>query len=128
MVPILQAIREDIEEIRQAFASLEMRMVGGSLLIIYEADWTRAEEGVKRLGLDDEDGEEDEEDEEDEDDDDDDDKNKPGPPYSVHLIDFAHTRITPGEGPDQGVLTGIDTVLRLLDGRIKEVVTEETFS
>ena len=94
-------------------------MVGGSLLIVYEADWDRAREGVKfwleSEGVEDED--EDEEDEEDEDDE----RKKPGVPYGVKMIDFAHTRLTPGEGPDEGVLLGLDTVLRLLDGRIAEV-------
>ncbi|KAI1791590.1 hypothetical protein LXA43DRAFT_1010937 [Ganoderma leucocontextum] len=41
-----------------------------------------------------------------------------GPPYLVKLIDFAHTKTVPGIGPGEGVLKGVDTVLRLLDGRI----------
>ena len=66
-------------------------MVGGSLFIIYEADWARAGDGLKRLLLDE--GNEDEEegeDDEDEDEDDDDD-DRPGPPFAVKIIDFAHT-------------------------------------
>ncbi|KAJ2992272.1 hypothetical protein NUW54_g7978 [Trametes sanguinea] len=35
--------------------------------------------------------------------------------------DFAHTKHVPGAGPDEGVLKGVDTVLRLLDGRIEQV-------
>ena len=46
---------------------------------------------------------------------------RPGPPYIVKVIDFAHTRIVPGEGPDEGVLKGIDTTLDLLDQRIRQV-------
>ena len=108
-------------------------MVGGSLLIIYEADWARAEEGIKRYSEGDTEMEEagdavkdgrkgvedhDEEDEEDEDDDDDD---EPRPPFVVKLIDFAHTIVVPSKGPDEGVLLGIDTILRLLDGRLSEL-------
>ncbi|KAF5343543.1 hypothetical protein D9758_012952 [Tetrapyrgos nigripes] len=121
LFPILQYIREDIAEIRSALAGLHFRMVGGSLLIIYEADFAKAEEGIQWV-KDVEDGKIDPE----EDDDDDEDVkeeevDKKRPPYVVKLIDFAHTRVKPGEGPDEGVLKGIDTVLSLLDGRIKEV-------
>ncbi|PPQ71698.1 hypothetical protein CVT24_007895 [Panaeolus cyanescens] len=117
LLPILRAIRDEVAEIREAFANLELRMVGGSLLIVYEADWTRAEEGLKKFFEDEE-----EEDEEDEDDDDDDDPTKRiGPPFVVKLIDFAHTKLVPGAGPDEGVLKGMDTVLRLLDERLKEI-------
>ena len=46
---------------------------------------------------------------------------KPGPPYTVKLIDFAHTRLAPGAGPDKGVLLGLDNILKLIDGRIKDI-------
>ncbi|THV06890.1 SAICAR synthase-like protein [Dendrothele bispora CBS 962.96] len=124
LLPILQYLREDIAEIRGALADLHFRMVGGSLLIIYEADFKKAEEGIQWV-KDVEEGKIDPESDEDEDDDKDGEdaakKQKPRSPYVVKLIDFAHTRIKPGEGPDEGVLKGIDTVLSLLDGRIKEV-------
>ncbi|KAK0227780.1 SAICAR synthase-like protein [Armillaria fumosa] len=114
LVPVLKALREDVAEIREAFAGMEMRMVGGSLLIIYEGDLTKAEDGVKWML-------EEEEEEEGDEDEDEDEKPKRGPPYIVKLIDFAHTRFVPGKGPDEGVLKGFDTVLSLLDGRLKEV-------
>ncbi len=112
--PIVEGIRADIEEIRDVLKDLEFRMVGGSLLIVYEADLDRAEEGLKWL-----DEDEDDEDEEDEEDG----KRKSGPPYVVKVIDFAHTKATPGQGTDEGVLLGVDTVLKLLDGRLKELAT-----
>ena len=114
LLPILESMREDVAEIREALAQLHMRMVGGSLLIIYEADTDRAREGLEWL---EEGGEEDDEDE---DEDEDGDKKRVGPPYLVKLIDFAHTKIVPGIGPDEGVLKGVDTVLSLLDGRIEQ--------
>jgi 1D-myo-inositol-tetrakisphosphate 5-kinase/inositol-polyphosphate multikinase len=86
--------------------TFEIRMVGGSLFIIYEADWAIAEDGLQRLWLDE--GNEGEDEHEDEDDDKED---RPGPPFVVKIIDFAHTRIAP---PDEGALLGFDTVLRLL--------------
>jgi 1D-myo-inositol-tetrakisphosphate 5-kinase/inositol-polyphosphate multikinase len=42
-------------------------------------------------------------------------------PFSVRLIDFAHTRLVDEEGPDEGVLMGMRTVLGLVEGRIREL-------
>jgi len=121
LLQILELLREDVQDIRDAFAALEMRMVGGSLLILYESDAVRAEEGLKWLLKD-----EDEDEEDSDSDDDEDDANKPPKPhapYDVRLIDFAHTRFVPGQGPDEGVLLGLNTVLTLLDERIATVGT-----
>nr|VWP01441.1 NAD-dependent protein deacylase (EC (Regulatory protein SIR2 homolog) [Ganoderma boninense] len=117
LLPVLESMREDVAEIRAALAEMDLRMVGGSLLIIYEADLERAREGLKWLeeAPDDEDEGEEEEEEDDEDE-----EKRVGPPYVVKLIDFAHSKIVPGIGPDEGVLKGVDTVLRLLDGRIEQ--------
>ncbi|KAF8959748.1 hypothetical protein BDZ97DRAFT_1666790 [Flammula alnicola] len=122
LILILRAIREEVGFLRETYASLEVRMVGGSMLIIYEADWSRAAEGIKKHLEDEEEEEEEdaEDEEEDEDEEDEDSETKrPGPPFVVKLIDFAHTLITPGQGPDEGVLLGMDTVLKLLDTRLE---------
>jgi len=94
-------------------------MVGGSFLIIYEGDLERVKQGIALL----EEGVEDEEvDDEDEDAEDEDEENtEPGPACLVRLIDFAHTNVVVGEGPDEGVLLGMDTTLKLLDGRIAQI-------
>ena len=119
LAPLLESLREDIADIRAALAEIHLRMVGASLLVVYEADWERARAGLEWL---EEGGDEDEDEEEDEDDEEDaEGKQRVGPPYAVKLIDFAHTKIVPGAGPDEGVLKGIDTVLQLLDGRIEQV-------
>ncbi|CCM04564.1 uncharacterized protein FIBRA_06745 [Fibroporia radiculosa] len=154
---MLSQIRLEIEEIYTAVAGTEMRMVGGSLLILYEAEWERASEGLQILkeqqeesdsyNRDEEDNGDNDEDNNDEDNNDEDnndednndedsdgggDENsdedndegneKPiGPPFVVKLIDFAHTQLAPGHGPDEGVLLGLRTVLRLLDDRLQQV-------
>lgn len=41
--------------------------------------------------------------------------------HRVKMIDFAHARHLPGEGPDEGVLKGVQTVISLLKGRIVEL-------
>ncbi|TCD66411.1 hypothetical protein EIP91_001402 [Steccherinum ochraceum] len=120
LLPILRGILHNVEEIRDAVAEVEMRMVGGSLLVIYEADWERAAEGIRR----EEEGEDldDEEDEEEEDEEEDGEKEKKvRRAYVVKLIDFAHTFILAGRGPDQSLLTGLDNAVVLLKGRIEEV-------
>ncbi|KAJ6621802.1 SAICAR synthase-like protein [Mycena sp. CBHHK59/15] len=118
LLQILELLREDVQDIREAFAAIEMRMVGGSLLIVYESDLSRAQEGLEWMLNDDS---EEEEDDGNDDEDEDSSKSRPGPPCDVRLIDFAHTRFVPGQGPDKGVLRGLDTVLALLDERIASV-------
>ena len=43
----------------------------------------------------------------------------------VRLIDFAHSRAAKGEGRDEGVMKGMETVLRLVEGRLREVESAE---
>ncbi|KZV68095.1 SAICAR synthase-like protein [Peniophora sp. CONT] len=134
LLPILEGIRDIVEQLREVLSEIELRMVGGSVLIVYEGEAKRAEECMKWLeekmekaeqGIDEEDNEEEEEESDDDDDGEEEEgKEKPkkvGSPFAVKLIDFAHTRLVPGEGPDKGVLMGLDTTLRLLTGRIEEV-------
>lgn len=42
----------------------------------------------------------------------------------VRLIDFAHTRAAPGEGPDEGVLKGLGTLQHLIIGLIERLKFE----
>ena len=124
LILVLRAIRAEIAAIREVLATLEFRMVGGSMLIIYEAEWARAAESIKKYLEHEEEeilAEEEEEEEDDDDDDDDDPETKLGPPLLVKLIDFAHTALKPGEGSDTGVLSGVDTLLKLLDGRLEDL-------
>ncbi|WVR09266.1 hypothetical protein IAU60_006331 [Kwoniella sp. DSM 27419] len=44
------------------------------------------------------------------------------PPVTVKLIDLAHTWLAEGEGPDLGVLKGLDTLKGLLEGRRREIL------
>ena len=82
--------------------------------MVYEADWEKAKLGLEKLKNESGRTEEDEEDDEEEED-------GIGPPYVIRMIDFAHTRFVPGQGPDEGVLLGLDTTIRLFEGRIKQL-------
>ncbi|KAH9930855.1 SAICAR synthase-like protein [Fomitopsis serialis] len=124
---ILAGILSEVEDIYGTMEDIELRMVGGSLLLVYEADWDRAREGLRllreaeqRAEREVEQGQEQDEDE-DEDGEEDDDENAVGPPFVVKLIDFAHAKLVPGRGPDEGVLHGLRTVIDLLKGRMAQV-------
>ncbi|KAI0251359.1 hypothetical protein BJV78DRAFT_1275443 [Lactifluus subvellereus] len=145
LLPILRSIRKSTQEIRDVLSTTELRLVGSSLLVIYEGDWDRAEMGVQWLArnptstTDDKDQQTEDEgaeiegdgdvqdsegvEEEEEDDTSEGDSEDGGNnwPCVARLIDFGHTRLKPGQGPDPGVLKGLETVLNLLDGRIASV-------
>jgi 1D-myo-inositol-tetrakisphosphate 5-kinase/inositol-polyphosphate multikinase len=140
LLPILKSIRKSVQELRDDLSSIELRLVGSSLLIVYEGDWDRAEVGVQWLanhlasvtGGEDEPKEEEiyeggaeepegSEEESEEEDDDEDEDGGSDCPCVVRLIDFAHTRLKGGQGPDLGVLKGLDTLLDLLGDRIAAI-------
>ena len=113
---MLPGICDEVRDIRNVLGGLELRMVGASMLIVYESDWNRAREGMEKL-----DKEEVENEDDDEDEDEEEDEVGTGPPFAVKLIDFAHTKMAPGEGQDEGVIRGINTIVKLLEKRIGEV-------
>jgi inositol-polyphosphate multikinase len=134
LMSVLRGIKSEIEKIRSTLDEMEFTMIGGSLLIAYEADWERVSSGLEYLANRDPNADSESEEEEEEEEEEGSEQStsskqgresKPGPPYKVRLIDFAHFRFMPGQGPDRRMLKGIDTILRLLDGRIEEL-TEST--
>jgi 1D-myo-inositol-tetrakisphosphate 5-kinase/inositol-polyphosphate multikinase len=118
---ILVRLVSDLRQIREAVNSVEMRMVGGSVLIVYEGDEEIAVKSLEKMKeLESKDQDEEDEDEE-EDEEEDTTKEKIGSAYVAKLIDFAHTRLVSGQGPDEGVVRGLDTLIRLVDERIAAV-------
>jgi len=126
LLPVLRSILTTVEEIEEAVEKTEMRMIGGSVLIVYEGDELVLETALNVLCG----------------------RVETAPPsasssernqsvlpsqpsavaanrnlpvYAVKVIDFAHTKIQEGLGPDEGVLLGLRTTISLLEGRIKEV-------
>jgi inositol-polyphosphate multikinase len=127
LVPVLSGLIGEIQQIRDALDQMEFRMVNASLLVVYESDWDaartflakdaeRKERGKELKKDEDDEGDEEEDEESDEEDEDEQEKL-----FAVKLIDFAHTKLTPGRGKDEGVILGLDTTLRLLSGRLKEI-------
>ena len=150
---VLDLVDTQLEQLEAVLAKLEIRFVGGSVLIVYEADVARLEAALDRWDAkvpkfasdqvdadgemdDDEDlgmselSDEDSDDDNDNDNDDDDDDGRKEderlarktPPVRVKMIDFAHTWLAQGEGPDQGVLLGFKTLRGLIRARKAEIM------
>lgn len=127
---VLTTLQTDLEELKANLMNIEMRMVGGSVLIVYEGDWERASKALSTPS-----GtavaEEDEEDEVEVEIDEngqivpesipdeaiEEEEEHQAPLCSLSLIDFAHVRLIDGAGPDEGVLKGIQTMIDLVRQR-----------
>ena len=147
LLHVLDILDQEIFRLVSMLESLEMRFVGSSVLVVYEGDEDRLASSVERyesrrhlesrfpdrrtvLEDDDDDGESevDIDEESTSSDDDEDDgaradarRARRCPPLTLRLIDFAHTRLVDGEGPDEGVLKGLRTLRGLVQGRRDEV-------
>jgi inositol-polyphosphate multikinase len=95
----------ELESMEYTLANEESRMYSASILMVYEGDDEALD---KALALE---GKEKTEDEEDEEGDDDDAEPKV---HDACLIDFAHAKFCPGEGPDENALQGVRSVLAIL--------------
>jgi 1D-myo-inositol-tetrakisphosphate 5-kinase/inositol-polyphosphate multikinase len=122
LLPVLRNILATVKEIEEAVEKTEMRMVAASLLIIYEGDELALERALINTVVEEPETAPPESNEyllpshpsvpa----------TNRNPPAYAVKVIDFAHTKIQEGLGPDEGVLLGLKTTMSLLEGRIKEV-------
>ncbi|OAG43185.1 hypothetical protein AYO21_02471 [Fonsecaea monophora] len=119
---IRRFIRE-LESIQYVLENEESRMYSASVLMVYEGDPQTLEASIAKEEEEDArdagDGDnEDNEEDEDEDDDEEEDV-RPHKVHEVRLIDFAHAKWTPGDGPDQNVLAGIQSLLRILRDLVK---------
>jgi 1D-myo-inositol-tetrakisphosphate 5-kinase/inositol-polyphosphate multikinase len=150
---VLDLVDTQLEQLEAVLAKLEIRFVGASVLIVYEADVARLEAALERwdakvpkfvsdqvdadgemdddedLGMSDLSDEDSDDDNDNDNDDDDDDGRKEDerlarktPPVRVKMIDFAHTWLAQGEGPDQGVLLGFKTLRGLIRARKAEIM------
>ncbi|KAL5594117.1 hypothetical protein BROUX41_001163 [Berkeleyomyces rouxiae] len=78
-------------------------------------------------GSDQDEGEDENGDDEDEDEDDDDDDEQIPRTHMLRLIDFAHASFVPsGQGPDKGLLLGVESLMKLFQDMAQEEEPEET--
>lgn len=110
----------ELESIEYVLEHEESRMYSASVLIVTEGDQDALQQAMEeetRLAEQEatapDVGEEDDDDNHNEDsEDDDDDEETLGPRImQVRLIDFAHARFVPGQGPDQNALRGIRSII-----------------
>ncbi|GAA5971026.1 hypothetical protein JCM11641_004116 [Rhodosporidiobolus odoratus] len=143
LLPVLRTLARRLEALEVVLSKMEIRMRGGSLLIIVEGDaaaleaallraqaaQTKQSASAARGG-----SEASEEAAEEEDDDAASTSTTDSEgtaashtllPYELRLIDFAHTRAAPGEGPDEGVLLGVRTTKELIQGLVKKLEEQD---
>ncbi|KAG8954015.1 hypothetical protein FRC04_000999 [Tulasnella sp. 424] len=159
LLAVIDGIIGEVQEIKEIFEKVEMRMVGGSLLIVWDGDEealkvslsateevpegtsvsgkrkteaaaavpAAAERALNEVPMEVTGGGKGAEEESAETSSSlsTSSSNKISLGYAVKVIDFAHTRLAPGEGPDKGVLLGIETTLKLLEGRKAELAVAE---
>lgn len=143
LLRVLDIVDAELSKLETLLTGLEIRFVGASVLVVYEGDADRLAAALDRLDSrppkfvsdepeddDDlmdllEDEETDSEGSEESDDLDgpkaDEREKRRCPPVVLKLIDFAHTWLEEGGGPDQGVLLGLKTLRGLIAGRRGEV-------
>lgn len=136
LVQVLEDILLSLREIAGALSQTEARFVGMSVLVVYEGDASVLEQALK------EEAEQVESGVMEDDDDDDGDSSEEGwgeggdeekgqkgrgeraGTTLVKLIDFAHSRAATGKGRDESVMKGMETAVRLVQGRLEEVRRE----
>ncbi|KDE07622.1 hypothetical protein, variant [Microbotryum lychnidis-dioicae p1A1 Lamole] len=135
LVPVLNGVLARLQELLHLLDDTEIRIRGGSLLLVIEGDakalreaTARSEESSPsaRPSKQDRGGEGDVGDTEEEDDESETEsfsttdgegnaKAHTRLPWDLRLIDFAHVRAAPGEGKDEGFLKGIETTVKLIE-------------
>ncbi|KAF9359441.1 hypothetical protein BGX26_012341 [Mortierella sp. AD094] len=100
------------EKIAEVVTRAKAELEKGTASIIIDKDGDRVMVGNDK-------DEDDDEDEEDADDEDDDDELRQKV-TDMRLIDFGHSTWTPGKGPDEGVVLGVRSALKLLEKLLEE--------
>ena len=113
---IVRRFIREVESVQYILENEESRMYGASILMVYEGDEETLEESISN-----EDREEVQTDEDDVDGEEEDDEEnaRPHKVHALRLIDFAHARWTPGEGPDENALEGVRSILKILKGLVE---------
>lgn len=113
----------DVQNIQEIFERKESRMYSASLLLVYEGDvetFDAAKKILENTPPNSNDVENRDEDDNDEEDDEDEEDELPKL-ATVKLIDFAHAKWTPGQGPDENVLQGVRSTVKILTDLITRV-------
>jgi 1D-myo-inositol-tetrakisphosphate 5-kinase/inositol-polyphosphate multikinase len=112
---ITQLFLDEVKEMQAALEACESRMYSASILLVYEGHGEAFQEAHEILSKPVEENDE----EENEDEDNEDEDTTPGI-YAVRLIDFAHASFTPRLGPDENMLQGVRSTVRILEQLLEE--------
>ncbi|KIV99233.1 uncharacterized protein PV09_09097 [Verruconis gallopava] len=125
---VLWNFLSELRDIEQILQSKESRMYSSSLLFVYEGNpeaFQRALDAItnapvpkRKTNESNEEGEGDDDEGEEYDDDEEEDLPKV---HAVKLIDFAHAKIEDGLGPDENMLAGVRSTIRILETLLKEI-------
>lgn len=88
---LISVIIQELLYIRRVLRRIEMRMHSASILIIYESDVDEFDRKLHNQGDD-----------------------SVGPLYHTKIIDFAHTTLTPGQGPDLDSIEGLSKLISIM--------------
>ena len=118
----------ELESMEYVLENEESRMYSASILMVYEGDEEAFESALREEGVREAVQVEDEasgvdieafdgtdlDDEDNEDEDEEDGEESDPKVHDVRLIDFAHAKWTPGQGPDENALRGVRSILQIL--------------
>ncbi|AOW01543.1 hypothetical protein B0I73DRAFT_129380 [Yarrowia lipolytica] len=90
---LISVIIQELLYIRRVFRRIEMRMHSASVLIIYESDLQAFDDRLNNQG-----------------------EEEVGPLYQAKIVDFAHTSLTPGRGPDLDSIEGLSKLISIMKG------------
>lgn len=90
---LISVIIQELLYIRRVFRRIEMRMHSASVLVIYESDLQAFDEKLNNQG-----------------------EEGVGPLYQAKIVDFAHTSLTPGNGPDLDSIEGLSNFIKIMKG------------
>lgn len=112
---VAQLFLEEVKSMQAVLEAHEIRMYSASILLVYEGDGEAFKEAHESLSKPRKESVDDDENENTEEEDD-------GTPvlYVVRLIDFAHASFTPGLGPDENLLRGVQSTMKILEQLVAE--------
>ena len=112
---VAQRFLEDVSEIQTVLETHETRMYSSSILLVYEGDPDAFQAAVTAAANPQTREEKDEDDE-----DEDGDEEELSKFYAVKLIDFAHASFQSGIGPDENMLQGVRSTVKILEQLVSE--------
>jgi inositol-polyphosphate multikinase len=118
---LLRDFIKDIRKLQESLEASESRMFSSSILLVYEGDGEAYLEKERELSVAAVCPQKVESEDEDDEDLSDEDEEEEKKLYAVKIIDFAHATWTPGLGPDENMLQGVRSVLKILEDLQKKI-------